>query len=34
MAGEGGELPRLLVFPGSLSCWRALIVAEELQVDF
>jgi len=29
---EDGELPRLLVFPGSLSSWRALIVAEELQV--
>jgi len=27
-----GNLPRLLVFPGSLSSWRALIVAEELQV--
>jgi len=31
---SGGDegLPRLLVFPGSLSSWRALIVAEELQV--
>jgi len=27
------ELPRLLVFPGSLSSWRALIIAEELQVS-
>ena len=30
---EGSGLPRLLVFPGSLSSWRALIVAEELQVE-
>ena len=31
-SGGDGGLPRLLVFPGSLSSWRALIVAEELQV--
>ena len=28
----GDCLPRLLVFPGSLSSWRAEMVAQELQV--